>query len=731
MISSPALKSMGQVAVGLFVTAAWGADMDVSIDPITRYFHLAYTVPAGVPEQVTVRCDWSPAGQEQWRPARVVPLMSETATRLLPEEPHGPWREWLGGVVTEYRAAGRRRTMVFNPYPEAQTDGKVDIVFRVRVLAGEEALARYESRLTADNSDVAVIEDWTQVAQSAAVAVAPKPVEQGWTCCQRGEGSGLSGGNELWGQSPPDQPLPDLTYPLNLHGPYALFVCTRARYGVGLRLSGDERPDGLDSRHPGQEILWRWAPLDRQNLIVNQLQGWRGYSTTQVDYVRLVPLTEAQVTALDGPYAAPRDKFVAAYLEPYSEAFSERTTDPLMHHRWLSAFAAARVDLVDSQMGRFGAKVNYESAIAERLTGTTIGDPIGKIARPTTDNVGLMQQYTNTCQTEVRYARELGLEFHANFGATNCYAGTPLEGAVSREHPDWRRGSTLRYELPEVRAFILSLYREVLDIGAPGISIDFCRYPEGIDTADTCTGFLRELRALADEVGQGRGRRVPVLVRFPGEGVRTWRNFDFATWVKEGLVDYLCPSNIQGRHVHLPLDRYLVATRGTACKLLPVVDGLGWGPPLPGPFLWRVRQIYQAGADGVYVYQADGRILGRPADRQCIALLGSSQGLDRWWADEESLRSRASKRIGITPYLQEAGYHGWERLRVWTDGIEWAPMEFHLDGKLVHRCDGPPYVLGREDTADDGIIPPGPHTLLIRAKDGDGWLEQVFDIVGG
>lgn len=722
---------MTRLAACLLVAATWGADMDVVVEPVTRYFHLSYPVPASAPEQVTVRCEWSPAGQGQWRPARVVPRMSETAVRLLPEEPAGPWHQWVGGVITEQRAAGRRRTVIFNPYPEAQVEGRVDLTFRIRVQAGEEVLATYESRLTADNSDVVVIEDWTKVVQSTAVAVAPKPVDQGWTCCQRGEGSGLSGGNELWGQSPLDQPLPDLTYPLHLKGSHAVFVCTRARYGVGLRLSGDERAETLDSRHPGQEILWRWAPLDRQNLIVSQLQSYRGYGTTQVDYVRLVPLTDQQLAALDALHGAPRDMLVAAYLEPYSQAFTSRTTDPLQHHRWLSAYAEARVDLVDSQMGRFGAKVNYESALAERLTGSTIGDPIGKVARPTTDNVGLMQQYTHTCQSEVRYARELGLNFHANFGATNCYPGTPLEGQISREHPDWRRGSTLRYEVPEVRRFILGLYREVLEIGAPGISIDFCRYPEGIDTAETCTAFLRELRALADEVGRARGRRVPVLVRFPGEGVRTWRNFDYSTWVMEGLVDYLCPSNIQGRHGHLPLDRYVAATRGTACKLLPVVDGLGWGPPMPGPFLWRVRQVYQAGADGVYVYQADGRILGRPADRRCIALLGSRQGLDRWWADEESLRGRYSKRIAITPYLQEPGYHGWERLRVWTDGIEWGPMEFHLDGKLVHRCDGPPYLLGREDTADDGIIPPGPHTLLIRARDGDGWLEQTFDIVGG
>ena len=67
---------------------------------------------------------------------------------------------------------------------------------------------------------------------------------------------------------------------------------------------------------------------------------------------------------------------------------------------------------------------------------------------------------------------------------------------------------------------------------------------------------------------------------------------------------------------------------------------------MPGPYLWRVKKLYDAGADGLYVHQADAR------------------------------------------------------------------------------------VLGSEEYDSDGVIPPGKHTLLVRAKDGDGWLEQTFTIVG-
>jgi len=49
---------------------------------------------------------------------------------------------------------------------------------------------------------------------------------------------------------------------------------------------------------------------------------------------------------------------------------------------------------------------------------------------------------------------------------------------------------------------------------------------------------------------------------------------------------------------------------------------------------------------------------------------------------------------------------------------------------LVHRCEGLPYVLGTEDYESDKIIPPGGHTLRVRAQDGDGWLEERFEILG-
>ncbi|MCC6443172.1 MAG: hypothetical protein IT210_06920 [Armatimonadetes bacterium] len=700
-------------------------DMQARTDPVTRYLHIPYRVPADAPEEVRVRCSWSPSGREDWTPARVTPRVSETALRLAPR---AEWERWLQGTLTERRAAGLTRAVVFNPYPEAQIEGKVNIAFRIEILRADGTPIHTQIvPVQADNSDVLYIEDWTKVVQPGAVARGSEAPASGWTwrtgLTDRKEGTF---GNALFG-SPHDRPLPKLTYPLDLRGVYAVFVLGDS---IHMRLSGDERTDSLGMRRPYEEVFWRWKRMDRQHLILKQPHYYTGYTAAHLDYVRLVPLSEKTFRQLEGQYEGKKDKFVAGYFEPYSWAFYADFQESYQHRDPLAAFAETNLSLIDIQVGRMGMKMVYETRRADQLLHNTHGDPIGDDPSPETYNVGRMQQYSNTLETELRYAREMGMTAHANFGATACYVGTPLQGDITQKHPDWRTGDSLRYGLPEVREFILGLYREALEIGAPGISIDFCRYPDGADSADSVNIFLRQLRRLADEFAAERGERVPILIRFPARGVRLWRNFDYSTWAKEGLVDYLCPGNIQGRHHHFDIEPYRKAVRGTKVKLLPVVDGLEWGPEMPGLYLWRVEQLYRAGVPGIYIYQADGRILSWPPDRRTVRLLNSRAAVRRWWAEDARLRPQRSKGIYLTPSSYPDGYNVWERLRVWLEGVPMGEVEMYLDGKLVSHYQGPPYVLGSEENESDEIIPPGEHALRIRARDGGGWLEQTFSIRG-
>jgi len=707
-------------------------ELKMEVDPVTRYVHVSYLVPANAPGEAVVQCAWSLPGAGNWRPAKVAPYLSETALNLVRREDWESWRR--EGRLIERGAAGLERTAVFNPYPEAQDGGRVDVDFRIEVQTTEGAsLASYQARLQADNSDVVYIEDWSQVIQKDAISTEREPAGRQWSWRTDLDATeGVTLGNELYGNSPADSRLPQLSYPLDLTGQHAIFVCTSPdKGGILLRLTGDERLDPLSSRLPGEEVLWRWRAMDRQHLVLKQPHSYKGYMAAHLDYVKVVPLAPEIVAGLDAQFGEEPDRIVAGYWEPYSWAFSDDVLETLQHRAQLTAFREARIGIVDTQLGRFGMKSVYETRETDQLLYSTIGDPVAGDAQPRTDNVGRMQQFTNTLNATVTYARELGLIAHANFGASNCYPGSPLQGDFSRAHPEWMRGSALRFDVPEVQQYALSLYREALEIGAPGISIDFCRYPETIDAADTANTFLKDLRQLADEFGAQRGRHIPILVRFPGTGVRWAEFFDYTAWLREKWVDYLCPSNIQGRHLHIDPAPYLEAAKGAGGMVLPSVDALEWGLDMPGPFLWRMAQLYAAGVPGIHVYQADGRVLGRPGDRRCMRMLANSRAVRRFWEEDDRTRPRHSKGIYLSrPAHPGEEYNRWERLRVWVEGLPMGPLEMDLGGRRVTQVEGPPYLLGAEDYASDAVIPAGEHELRVRVKDGEGWFEQVFTIKG-
>jgi hypothetical protein len=693
-------------------------------DPITRLVHITYSVPPDAPETVRVQCSWKRTADNEWTPARVEPLLSPTAWELLGDD---DWQPWLRGEVIEKRAAGLERTVLFNPYPDAQKDGVADVTFRVEISAPDgNTLATHSATVHADNSDVIYADDWTQVMQKQAVSTENKPgLWQTETGAPADAAPFATRGTRLHGPGGTD--LPQLTYPMDLKGTYAIFVYAYGR--VKIRLTGDERADPISNNTPYHEQLWKWAPMDWQHIVLKQNYAFTGPADTSVDYIKLVPLTPELVAQLDSRFGTP-DKIVASYWEPYSYAFSDYVQDAFWHREYLSAYAEADVSIVDNQLGRFGAKVVFESRVADQLLYQTRGDPIGAITHPTTTNVGRMQQYTNTLQASLKYGAELGLTVHANFGASNCYPGSPLQGDFSKNHPEWMRGAALRYEVPEVRAFVLALYREALDIGAPGISIDFCRYPEAIDSVETCNTFFRELRELADSAGRKRNTHITILTRFPAHGVRRSEYFDYATWAREGWVDIICPSNIQGRFHYFDITPYQDAVQGTDCTLLPQIDALSWGLPMPGLFLWRAQQLYEKGVAGIYIYQGDALVISHPRLRRYVRMLRSSNAVKRFWDEDRERRSKASKGIYITSFNQLPGYHGWERLHVWVDGIPMGEMEIYLDDKPAGRFDGPPYLLGGQGPEGDKAIPKGEHILRIRVRDGDGWLEKTFRIVG-
>ncbi|MFH1007526.1 MAG: hypothetical protein V1800_08495 [Candidatus Latescibacterota bacterium] len=197
---------------------------------------------------------------------------------------------------------------------------------------------------------------------------------------------------------------------------------------------------------------------------------------------------------------------------------------------------------------------------------------------------------------------------------------------------------------PEVYAHRMAIFTEVAnEYDIDGIEFDFRRWffmiSEPIRNYPILTRMVSETRGMLDEVARlKRTERLLLGVRvgpmlegrfgredFPGALQEAPVNqscedlgVDVRTWVKEGLVDYLCPSLFWPRWPGLPRTREFVAlTQGTDVGVYPTIFPLpAWldeGPPLEpedleGLLRYKmelcelVLQLYQEGADGISTF---------------------------------------------------------------------------------------------------------------------------------
>ena len=101
--------------------------------------------------------------------------------------------------------------------------------------------------------------------------------------------------------------LPQLTYALDIHSYYAIFVLTQPALGaIELRLSGDERTQIFHSRKLGMETFWRWTDMTRQHLVIKQpystVYEYEDEFRAHVDSVRMVPLESELVEQLNSQW---------------------------------------------------------------------------------------------------------------------------------------------------------------------------------------------------------------------------------------------------------------------------------------------------------------------------------------------------------------------------------------------------------------------------------------------
>lgn len=224
-------------------------------------------------------------------------------------------------------------------------------------------------------------------------------------------------------------------------------------------------------------------------------------------------------------------------------------------------------------------------------------------------------------------SRNQGIELLAGFRMNDRHG---VNKPFFEAHPQWilkDLGHGVDYSLSDVRDWVFSIIEEVPGrFDVDGIELNFVRHgycfppSEARSRHPMMSDFMRRLRAMLDGHGERRDRRLLMGVRVPTtlDECRHF-GFDLPTWVGEGLVDYVAPTDYHYTDFNMNVEEFARIVRGTdTCFLYPAIQA-----DVPGNcavmsldnYRAAVRNYYESGADGVSTHNYDVYMWGQLRSR--------------------------------------------------------------------------------------------------------------------
>jgi len=151
---------------GITVLSSEQLELRFKTDPLTRYTKIIYKVPASAPDTITVKCKYQLAGEETWYSSAVRKYRSVTAENIVALDKKNDLmaNELSSGEVTEYLAAGKTRTLIWQTSPQIPVDFKGQVKVKLAILDGQKKqLATGSVSIKLKNSDVIVLNDFSKL----------------------------------------------------------------------------------------------------------------------------------------------------------------------------------------------------------------------------------------------------------------------------------------------------------------------------------------------------------------------------------------------------------------------------------------------------------------------------------------------------------------------------------------------------------------------------------------
>ena len=225
-----------------------------------------------------------------------------------------------------------------------------------------------------------------------------------------------------------------------------------------------------------------------------------------------------------------------------------------------------------------------------------------------------------------------GMEFIGCIRMNDRHGG-PV-GRFIEENPQWhlklRRGPAIDFAPEPVRQKMLDYIEELLaTVDLDGLELDYMRWchmfppGQGNGNAHLLTDFMRKTRILLDAAAERKARDPLILgVRVPQTLEECeFLGFDVAAWIKQGLVDFVVPSDFFYTDLNTRVEDFVKLAEGTDCRIYPAIHPITYRGDDVGindlsHYRAAARNFYAYGASGVETYNYQyhwGRRIGRNA----------------------------------------------------------------------------------------------------------------------
>ena len=287
----------------------------------------------------------------------------------------------------------------------------------------------------------------------------------------------------------------------------------------------------------------------------------------------------------------------------------------------VSGDPARREDLIQwvDDLAHHGVDTYAQAIYSQGWTVFYRSDRFEYDARPQHQRfVSMMDAGVTPLEVLIEQTHKRGMEFIGKFRMNDRHGNGGQGARFILDNPAWQLeefpgGQDFSFE--PVRDYVFSVADEVVErFDVDGLLFNYIRhghcFPTDVarDRQPVMTEFLQRVREMLDRRGTQQRKNLTLGVMIP-QGLEECHSlgFDIPTWIREGLIDYICPCDFHFADFNAPYEEFSQLTRGSDCLMYPTLSPMlcrGDDTTLLTPESYRAlaQNFYGAGADGVSVF---------------------------------------------------------------------------------------------------------------------------------